>query len=302
MAKKFPDFVPNFPKLRFSKQLFENLIKERGQPILWSKTTMCPCVRADSSGKTQFACGECVNGVVEFARETLTAAVTNISSQKAAGAFGDMFPGGIFVTVSGDKRLGAGDRITLLAGSSRYSELCELASTKTKVITGAGDTELAVDHTRRFPGNGVKIMYAKVGEHIIQYATCEDNKLVGVPSTGTFSLPAGIPVGTAVTAMVYKTRYHPEVLYDVRTDTNVFSIPEDVEATQDSYIWFKHSFAMPTGKFTIAYDAHPVYIVDSLSHEHRKQLFELDGEAVMSSLPVAAVCRRDIINRLSGTK
>lgn len=263
---------------------------------------MCPCVRADSSGKTQFACGDCINGVVAFGQEVLTAAVTNISGQKTPGVYGDMFPGGIFLTVSGDKKLGAGDRITLLGGTSRYSELCELAATKTTAITASGDTSLVVEHTRRFPGNGKKIMYALVGTNIIQYATREDNNLIGIPSTGSFALPAGIPAGTKVTSMVYKTRYHPETLYDVRSDQSVFSVPIDVTVTEDSYLWFLNSAILPTGKFTIAYDAHPVYIVDSLSHEHRKQFFTIDDESVVSSLPVSAICRKDIINRISGTK
>lgn len=294
-------FKVNFPKIDFHQEVFDNLIGERGMTVAWQKAALCPCVRADQAGRTIFACGMCNNGNLYLPPTSITAVITNIAGQRNAAIYGEIASGGIFVTTYGANRLGINDRIVLTTSTTRYAEMGRFPSAKVKT-TAAGSTTLTLDHTRKFPQDGTTVMYARIGTtQVISYTGTTPTTLTGIPVSGPYSLTGSEGVGTAVTAMSYQLRFNPLVLEDARTDSAV--LVEGTDFTRTShFLQFTSPTALPTGSFTVLYEAYPVYIIDSLSHEYRDQMARLGYTAPqLSRLPVAAVARKDVWNTAGGS-
>lgn len=292
------NFIVNLPKIDFQSEIFENFIKERGVPISWEKAAMCPCVRADdTSGRPSFNCGDCYNGNLYIDRVELLAAVTNISGQRNAQVFGDLAMGGIFVTVPGAYRLGIQDRITLLGQTARYSELCQVGTTKVKQAALAGDTTLVVEHTRRFPTPRVGWVQVQIGSQVIRYSGKTAASLTGIPATGIGAITAPVALNATVQMMEYMLRYEPLSVIDARTEDLELQSRVDFELVDKRRIRFMAGRAQ--AKFTLLYESRPVYLVDSLSHELRDQF---QKQAVrgpqLQRLPLAAVCRKDVLNQV----
>lgn len=289
------NFRVNLPPIQFQPELFENLIAERGMPIQWEMATLCSCVRADATtGTPSFNCGVCYNGNVFVNPQTLTAAVTNITSQRNAQIFGELAIGGIFVTVPGAYRLGFNDRITLLNQTMRYSELCEPAVATLKADANPGDTAITVDNPRKFPLPISGVVTCTVNGQSVTYTGKTTTQLTGIPASGAGSIQVLAPAGSPVQLMEWLLRYAPITIFDARTLTTALVNGTDYTITDGRRIKLLTTAALP--RFTVTYDGAPVYLVDNLSHAFRDQMLKLgqvDGIATLSRLPVAAVCRRD---------
>lgn len=293
-------FTVNIPRIDFHPELFEKMIEERGVQVAWEKATLCPCVRADATdGTPSFNCGLCYNGNQYIDRLVLKAAITNISGQRNAQVFGELAVGGIFITVTGENRLGINDRITLLNQTMRYTELCEPPATKTKLDAPPGSIAITVDNTRKFPTPIANYCVVQIGTQLIRYTGKTATQLTGIPTSGKGAITADIPVGTSVQLMEWLLRYPPVTVFDARTQATALVEGTDFDIVDDRRIRLLTTAPLP--RFTILYDAQPVYLVDSLSHEFRDQLLKLGqpgGQETLARLPVAAVGRRDFINRL----
>jgi hypothetical protein len=309
MAPRQPFFV-NFPRIDFHTEVFEHFIAERGMPILWEKATLCPCVRADAkSGTPQFNCGLCYNGNRYIDPINLTGAVTNITGQRNAQAFGDLFLGGISLTVPGDYRLGVNDRITLLQQTARYAELVEIPSVALKVDAAVGASQLLVDNTRRFPvpaaGSSITVL---VAGQTLTYTGKTATTLTGIPEIGTGSIATLIPAivggnATMVSLLEYTLRYQPIQIFSALTESTLPLIDAIDYTIVDRRIKITASSVparWPDGtiRFTVLYDSRPVYLVDSLAHEFRDQRLNLFDAGQLQRLPVQAVCRKDFVNRV----
>lgn len=298
------NFTIKLPTVEFQPSLFETMIKERGVPIAWEKAAMCPCVRADAtSGRPTFNCGECYNGNLYIDRVELLGAVTNITGQRNAQVFGDLALGGIFVTVPGAYRLGVQDRITLLDQTSRYNELGTVGVTKVRQGAAIGASTVVVEHTRKFPTPKVGWVQVKVGNQTIRYTGKTASSLTGIPTSGPGSITAAINPNDVVQMAEYMLRYDPIKIFDLRKrdgdDATSDKLVEwtDYEVVDKRRIRFKPGKEVET--FTVMYDSRPVYIVDTLSHEFRDQIARLAVPTPsLQRLPVAAVCRKDTLNRV----
>lgn len=290
----------NTPQIELNLQQFEDFIKLRGVKVAWEKAAMCPCVRADStSGRPSFNCGECYNGNRYVDRQEILAAVTNITGQRNAQVFGDLAVGGLYVTVSGVHRLGINDRITMLDQTARYAELCELPSVKTKSPAAIGDTTLVVEHTRKFPTPSITTGYVTVvvNGQTIRYTGKTVNSLTGIPASGLGSITASIASNSTVQVAEYVLRYSPLTLHDARTEDTELRVLTDFEFVEGRRVRFYPNKIQ--SKFTILYEARPVYLVDQLAHEYRDQRAKLGLEnPILDRFPVAAVLRKDFINRV----
>jgi hypothetical protein len=293
----------NTPLVELNLQQFEDFIKMRGVRLAWEKAAMCPCVRADTnSGTPSFNCGECYNGNRYIDREEILGAVTNISGQRNAQIFGDLAVGGVYVTVSGQNRLGLNDRITMLDQTARYAEMCELAVSKTKAPANPGDTSLTMEHTRKFPTPVSGAVTVVIGNQTIRYSGKTVTSLTGIPSVGNGSIQAPIASNTEVRLNEYLTRYSPTKIYDARTQTPQgvqleLHRDEDFELVEGRRIRFFPGKLVP--RFTILYESRPVYLVDQLPHEYRDQRLTLGvSQATLGRFPVAAVLRKDPIMRV----
>lgn len=300
MTQPYPNiFRVNLPKVDFKKELFDNLILERGTNVQWEKATICPCVRADTAGRTTFNCGDCYNGSFFLTPETILAVVTNITGQRNAAIYGEIAQGGIFLTARGDHRIAINDRVTLKDSTARYSEqIKQLPACKVNALFTLGATSITTDHTRSFPVNGSDVMSAAIGGVAFTYTGKTDTSLTGIPSTGAGSIMIAPPIGTVITAQCFKLRYLPLQFYDLRTTGTSYVFGVDYEQLNAGIIHFLSPGAAPAAAFTCLYDSYPVYLVDSLSHEYRDQLLHL-GYVIpdLARLPVAAVCRKDFQNR-----
>ena len=290
------------PPLQFNPEMFEQIIADRGMPIQWELATLCSCVRADNTtGTPSFNCGVCYNGNVFVNPQTLTAAVTNITGQRNAQIFGELAIGGIYVTVPGAYRLGVNDRITLLNQTMRYSELCEPALASTKVIANPGDTAITVDNPRKFPLPISGVVTATLNGQSITYTGKSTTQLTGIPTTGVGSIQAQAAVGSPVQLMEWLLRYPPSTVFDARTIVGVLVEGTDYVITDGRRLKLLTTAGLP--RFTVTYDAQPVYLVDNLTHAFRDQMLKLGqvgGIPTLARLPVAVVCRRDWVNNRMG--
>lgn len=292
----------NTPAIDLNLQQFEDFIKARGVLVAWEKAAMCPCVRADaSSGRPSFNCGECYNGNRYIDRQEILAAVTNISGQRNAQVFGDLAVGGLYMTVSGQHRLGINDRITMLDQTARYAEMCEIPSTRTRAIANVGATSITVEHTRKFPTPSSGAVTVKIAGQTIRYAGKTATTLTGIPASGDGSIITQIPSNTDVQLLEFRLRYAPLKIYDARYQDAAgaqFELQEgtDFEVIEGRRIRFYPDRAQ--SRFTILYESRPVYMVDQLSHEYRDQRLKLGVPVEMlGRFPVAAVLRKDFLNQ-----
>jgi hypothetical protein len=292
----------NTPAIDLNLQQFEDFIKARGVMVAWEKAAMCPCVRADStSGRPSFNCGECYNGNRYIDRQEILAAVTNISGQRNAQVFGDLAVGGLYMTVSGQHRLGINDRITMLDQTARYAEMCEIPTTKTKAIASVGATSLTVEHTRKFPTPSGSAVTVKVAGQTLRYTGKTATTLTGIPASGDGSITAQIASNTDVQLLEYRLRYAPLKVYDTRYQDSAgaqFELHEgtDFEIIEGRRIRFYPDQAQ--SRFTILYESRPVYLVDQLPHEYRDQRLKLGVPVEMlGRFPVAATLRKDFLNQ-----
>lgn len=295
----------NTPAIDLNLQQFEDFIKARGVMVAWEKATMCPCVRADQSGRPSFNCGECYNGNRYIDRQEILAAVTNISGQRNAQVFGDLAVGGLYMTVSGQHRLGINDRITMLDQTARYAELCEVATTKTKAPAAAGDTTLTVEHTRKFPTPTNGSVSVLIDGQTIRYTGKTVTTLTGIPASGVGAITAPIVSNTTVQLLEFRLRYAPLKIYDARyqdsTTGEQYELHEgeDFEVIDGRRIRFYPAEAQT--RFTVLYESRPVYLVDQLSHEYRDQRLRLGVPVeTLGRFPVAAVLRKDFYNQAQG--
>lgn len=288
----------NLPQVEMNLQQFEDFIKLRGVGIVWEKAAMCPCVRADQSGRPSFNCGECYNGNRYVDRKEIMGAVTNISGQRNAQVFGDLAVGGVYLTVSGQHRLGLNDRITMLDQTARYAEMCELGKARVRSAASAGDTTLLVDHTRKFPtpDEGSSATVSVAGQ-LLTYTGKTVDSLTGIPAAGTGSITAPIAPPTDVQLLEYSLRYAPMKIYDARTSEEELHQGVDFEIIDGKRIRF-YPDKLQT-KFTVLYESRPVYLVDQLPHEYRDQRLRLGlPQETLGRFPVAAVLRKDFLNRV----
>lgn len=275
-------------------QQIENFIDRMGVRVAWEKAAMCPCVRADTtSGRPSFNCGDCYQGQVYIDRQEIIAAVMNITGQRNAQIFGDLAVGGLYMTTSGQNRIGINDRITLLDQTARFAELCELPTVKTKAPAAIGDTTLTLEHTRKFPTPKVGFVTVVVNGQTIRYTGKTVNTITGIPSLGTGAITAPIPSNSTAQLLEYPLRYSPLTVYDARNESTELKYLEDFELIDGRRVRFKTAQADP--RFTILYESRPVYLVDSLSHEFRDQRHTFGlPEPMLARLPVAAVLRKDV--------
>lgn len=287
----------NFPAIDLNLGQFEEFIKQRGVMVAWEKAAMCPCVRADeTSGKPSFNCGECYNGNRYIDRQEILAAVTNITGQRNAQVFGDLAMGGVYVTVSGEHRLGINDRITMLDQTARYAELCVLPSVKTKAEALAGATTLTLEHTRKFPTPKMAPVSVLVNGQLLTYSGKTVNQLTGIPASGDGAITETIPVNSTVQVAEYNLRYTPTLVYDARTSSAELKQNEDFELMEGNRIRFLPGRTQSS--FTILYESRPVYLVDNLAHEFRDQRLKLGmPQETLGRFPVAAILRKDFLNR-----
>lgn len=288
----------NTPAIDLNLQQFEDFIRARGVMVAWEKAAMCPCVRADAtSGRPSFNCGECYNGNRYIDRQEILAAVTNISGQRNAQVFGDLAVGGLYMTVSGQHRLGINDRITMLDQTARYAEMCEIPNVKTKAIANVGATSITVEHTRKFPTPTNGAVTVLVNGQTLRYTGKTVSTLTGIPATGTGSITAEIASNSTVQLLEYSLRYAPLKIYDARTETAELREGTDFEVVDGRRVRFYPASAQT--KFTILYESRPVYLVDQLSHEYRDQRLKLGvPQETLGRFPVAAVLRKDFLNRV----
>jgi hypothetical protein len=293
----------NIPAVEMNVQQFEDFIKLRGVRLGWEKAAMCPCVRADAtSGTPSFNCGECYNGNRYIDREEIIGAVTNISGQRNAQVFGDLAVGGVYVTVSGQHRLGLNDRITMLDQTARYAEMCELPISRMRLPANPGDTTLAVEHTRRFPTPVSAPVTVLIGGQRIRYTGKTVNTLTGVPTSGLGAITAPIATSDEVRLVEYMTRYAPTKIYDARTQDAQgvqweMHEGEDFEAVDGRRIRLLTEELVT--RFTILYESRPVYLVDQMPHDYRDQRLRLGlPQDTLGRFPVAAILRKDFINRV----
>lgn len=288
----------NTPQIELNLQQFEDFIRLRGVMVAWEKAAMCPCVRADAtSGRPSFNCGECYNGNRYIDRQEILAAVTNIQGQRNAQIFGDLAVGGLYVTVSGQHRLGINDRITMLDQTARYAEMCEIPSVKTKAVAAVGATSITVEHTRKFPTPTNGAVAVLINGQTIRYTGKTVSTLTGIPTTGVGSITTQIAANSTVQLLEYSLRYAPLKIYDARTETAELEERTDFEVVDGRRIRFYSNKAQT--KFTILYESRPVYLVDQLPHEYRDQRLKLGvPQETLGRFPVAATLRKDWINRV----
>lgn len=285
------------PQIELNVQQFEDFLKLRGVKVSWEKAAMCPCVRADAnSGRPSFNCGECYNGNRYIDPQEIVAAVTNIQGQRNAQIFGDLAVGGLYVTVSGQHRLGINDRITMLDQTARYAEMCEIPSVKTKALAAAGATTITVEHTRKFPTPTNGAVSVLINGQTIRYTGKTVSTLTGIPTSGLGAITAQIAVNSTVQLLEYSLRYAPIKIYDARTETAELRERTDFEVVDGRRIRFYPAGAQT--KFTILYESRPVYLVDQLPHEYRDQRLRLGlPQETLGRFPVAATLRKDFLNR-----
>lgn len=298
------NFIVKLPTVEFQSELFENMIKERGVQISWEKAAMCPCVRADATtGRPTFNCGECYNGNLYIDRVELLGAVTNITGQRNAQVFGDLALGGLFLTVPGAYRLGVQDRITLLGQTARYNELGTVGVTTVREAAAVGATSIVVEHTRKFPTPKVGWVQVSVGGQTIRYTGKTASSLTGVPASGVGAITAPIAPNTPLSMAEYMLRYEPIEVFDLRKREGDNAVSEKLVGRQDYEIVDKRRIRFMPGQtvenFTVMYESRPVYLVDSLSHEFRDQIArQAVRTPTLQRLPVAAVLRKDVLNRV----
>jgi len=289
----------NIPPVDLNLGQFEELIRQRGLHVRWEKAAMCPCVRADAtSGRPGFNCGDCYNGNLFVDPKEILATITNITGQRNAQVYGDLAVGGIYITVSGEHRLGINDRITMVDQTARYAEMVDFPVIKTKASAAPGATSLLLEHTRKLPTPkaGSFVTVAVAGQ-TLRYTGKTVNTLTGIPATGTGAITTTIAANSDLQPLEYNLRYAPIQVFDARTDSGVLRQYTDFDLVERTRIRFKA--ATPPAKFTILYDSRPVYLVDQMAHEYRDQLLKLGvPQETFARFPVAAVCRKDFLNRV----
>lgn len=287
----------NLPVVDMNLQHFEEFIRQRGLMVSWEKAAMCPCVRADTtSGRPTFNCQFCYNGNRYVDRKEIIAAITNITGQRNAQVYGDLNMGGIYVTVSGEHRVGINDRIILLDQTARYAELCELPVVKTKAPANPGDATMTLENTRKLPVPESGFAVLEVAGQRIRYTGKTPTTVTGIPSTGAGSISAPIASNTDVTVTEYVLRYPPIRVFDCRTQTAELKHLEDFDLVDGRRLRFRPGKTQTA--FTILYDSRPVYLVDQLSHEFRDQRLRVGlPQETLGRFPLAFVARKDFLNK-----
>lgn len=120
--------VPNKENVEFNKDKFNNLIDDKGYQCYWEKALICPC-RKDITTQAQSDCINCNGFGFYYLQKTkiLGNTVSIFSKYGSVTNWSEVLEGTAQFTTKAENKIGWMDRITILGGTSSFSQLKEVS-------------------------------------------------------------------------------------------------------------------------------------------------------------------------------